>query len=45
LSTSTVVIVMAGQPPKLANEMRALPLPPAVLERWLWRNAAEELGL
>jgi uncharacterized protein len=30
---------------ELADEMRALPLPPAVLERWLWRNAAEELGL
>src|SRR5262245_31540538 len=30
---------------ELADEMRAWPRSPAVLERWLWRNAAEGLGL
>jgi len=30
---------------ELTDEIRALPLPADVLERWLWRNAARLLGL
>jgi uncharacterized protein len=37
---------LIGRPPvELVAEMRALPLPPAILEKWLWRNAARLLGL
>ena len=31
--------------PELCDEIRALPLPTAVLEAWLWKNAARVLGL
>jgi predicted TIM-barrel fold metal-dependent hydrolase len=37
---------LIGRPPaELTDEMRALPLPRAVLEDWLWRNAAALFGL
>lgn len=37
---------LIGRPPaELLAEFRALPLPPAIMEKWLWRNAARLLGL
>ena len=37
---------LLGRPPaELLAEMRALPLAPAVMEQWLWRNAAALLGI
>ena len=37
---------LIGRPPaELVAEMRALPIAPAVAEKWLWRNAARLLGL
>ena len=35
-----------GRPPaELLAEFRALPIRPAVMEKWLWRNAARLLKL
>jgi len=37
---------LIGRPPaELLGEFRALPIKPAVMEKWLWRNAARLLGL
>jgi len=37
---------LIGRPPaELLAEMRALPLAPGVMEKWLWRNAAALLGI
>lgn len=37
---------LLGRPPaELLAEFRALPIKPAVMEKWLWRNAAQLLGL
>lgn len=37
---------LLGRPPELlVAEMRALPVPAEVMEKWLWRNAARVLGL
>jgi predicted TIM-barrel fold metal-dependent hydrolase len=37
---------LIGRPPaELVAEMRALPLRGAVMEKWMWRNAARLLGL
>jgi hypothetical protein len=41
----TGAFLLARPPAELVAEMRALPLPPDVLEKWLWRNAARLLGL
>jgi predicted TIM-barrel fold metal-dependent hydrolase len=37
---------LLGRPPgQVLDEFRALPVRPAVMERWLWRNAAALLGI
>lgn len=37
---------LIGRPPaELLTEFRALPIKPAVMEKWLWKNAAALLGL
>lgn len=37
--------LLARTPAELLSEFRALPLAPAVMEKWLWRNAAQLLRL
>jgi predicted TIM-barrel fold metal-dependent hydrolase len=41
----TGAFLLARQPAELVSEMRAVPLRPAVMEKWLWRNAANLLRL
>jgi predicted TIM-barrel fold metal-dependent hydrolase len=36
----TGAFLLARRPADLISEMRALPIEPAILEKWLWRNAA-----
>jgi predicted TIM-barrel fold metal-dependent hydrolase len=41
----TGAFLLGRSPAELVAELRALPLRPAVLEKWLWRNAARLLGV
>ncbi len=41
----TGAFLLGRSPAELLAEFRALPLEPAVMEKWLWRNAAGLLGL
>lgn len=41
----TGAFLIGREPAELVGEMRAVPLRPAVMEKWLWRNAARLLGL
>lgn len=41
----TGAFLLARRPADLVAEMRTLPLQPAILEKWLWRNAAALLRL
>ena len=41
----TGAFLLARQPADLIGEMRAVPLRPEIMEKWLWRNAARLLGL
>ncbi len=37
--------LIGRSPAELLGEFRALPIKPAVMEKWLWRNAARVLGI
>jgi predicted TIM-barrel fold metal-dependent hydrolase len=41
----TGAFLLGRSPAELIDELRALPLKPEVLEKWLWRNATALLGL
>jgi predicted TIM-barrel fold metal-dependent hydrolase len=41
----TGAFLLARRPADLVAELRALPLERAIMEKWLWRNAAALLGL
>lgn len=43
--SGTGAFLLARPPAELLAEFRALPIAPAVLEQWLWRNAARVLEL
>lgn len=42
---ATRICPIGCSPVELVNEMRALPLRTAVMEKWLWRNAARLLKM
>jgi predicted TIM-barrel fold metal-dependent hydrolase len=37
--------LLGRRPSELLSELRALPIEPAVLEKWTWQNAARLFGL
>lgn len=41
----TGAFLLARRPADLVAELRALPIAPAIMEKWLWRNAASLLRL